>query len=453
MMGVEKVEERKYLKFYQKVAYGSGDMGSNFMYTFVVTFLLIYLTDTVGLNAGIVGTLMMISKIFDGITDVIFGNILDKTKSKMGKARYWMFWSTFPLAICEILLFAFPTMSQNLQYIYFFIIYTALNSIFYTANNISYSSLTALSTKNPTERVQLGSFRFIFALIAAIFISSSTVNLVGTFGGGAAGWRNVAILYSLLMVLFNMIVVFFIKELPIEEEVEAEDQGNIIENIKILFKNRYYLLILAYYLVMYAVSGITQGIGVYFATYILGDASLLGLFSLAGMLPMIVGLTLTPILVKRWGIYKVNLIGLLLSTFFGIFTMIAGFAKAVPLLVIFTALKGLFSSPMTGTLNAVIADTAQYTFLKEGKRLEGTMYSSASVGIKVGGGLGSAIGGWLLTLGGYNGKLQVQPDGALKMISFMYLVIPFIASILMAIIASRLNVQKANYELEQIKGS
>ncbi|NLK40411.1 MAG: MFS transporter, partial [Clostridiales bacterium] len=93
--------------------------------------------------------------------------------------------------------------------------------------------------------------------------------------------------------------------------------------------------------------------------------------------------------------------------------MIAGFAKAVPLLVIFTALKGLFSSPMTGTLNAVIADTAQYTFLKEGKRLEGTMYSSASVGIKVGGGLGSAIGGWLLTLGGYNGKLQVQPDGAL----------------------------------------
>ena len=108
---------------------------------------------------------------------------------------------------------------------------------------------------------------------------------------------------------------------------------------------------------------------------------------------------------------------------------------------------------MTGTLNAVIADTAQYTFLKEGKRLEGTMYSSASVGIKVGGGLGSAIGGWLLTLGGYNGKLQVQPDGALKMISFMYLVIPFIASILMAIIASRLNVQKANYELEQIKGS
>ena len=89
---------------------------------------------------------------------------------------------------------------------------------------------------------------------------------------------------------------------------------------------------------------------------------------------------------------------------------------------------------MIGTINAVIADTVQYTYLKEGKRLEGTMYSCSSIGIKVGGGLGSAIGGWLLTLGGYNGLLQIQPDSALRMISFMYLVIPFLASILMTLL-------------------
>ena len=96
------MEAKQYLKWYQKVAYGAGDLGSNFMYTFVSSFLLIYLTDTIGLNAGIIGTLMLISKIFDGFTDVVFGTLVDRTRSKMGKARPWMFWSTFPLAICEV---------------------------------------------------------------------------------------------------------------------------------------------------------------------------------------------------------------------------------------------------------------------------------------------------------------------------------------------------------------
>lgn len=90
------MEEKKYLKGWQKVAYGAGDFGSNFMYTFVSSFVLIYLTDTVGLNAGIIGTLMLLSKCLDGVTDVFFGRLIDRTKSRMGKARPWMFWSTFP---------------------------------------------------------------------------------------------------------------------------------------------------------------------------------------------------------------------------------------------------------------------------------------------------------------------------------------------------------------------
>ena len=142
--------------------------------------------------------------------------------------------------------------------------------------------------------------------MTGILISSITVNLVGVFGGGSVGWRTVAIIYSILMILFNMIVVLFVRELPQEKEDSNQKQGNIFDNLGLLLKNKYYLFILAYYLVMYAMSGITQGIGIFFATYILGDPSLLGLFTMASMLPMVIGLTFTPILVKRWGIYKVN---------------------------------------------------------------------------------------------------------------------------------------------------
>lgn len=212
------VAEKKYLKWYQKLAYGTGDMGANFMYTFVSTFVLMFVTTAMGMNSAVIGTLMLVSKIFDGVTDVFFGGLIDKTHHKMGKARPWMFWSTFPLAIFEILLFMIPNASPVIQYGYFFIIYTALNAIFYTANNIAYSSLTALITKNANERVQLGSIRFMFALATGIIISSITMALVNTFGGGVAGWRTTAIIFSLLLVVFNMIAVLSVKEISEEEQ-------------------------------------------------------------------------------------------------------------------------------------------------------------------------------------------------------------------------------------------
>ena len=86
------MDNKKYLKWYNKIGYGSGDIAGNVVYAFLATFVMIYLTDTAGLNAGIVGTLMMVSKIFDGFTDIIFGSLIDKTKTKMGKARPWMLW-------------------------------------------------------------------------------------------------------------------------------------------------------------------------------------------------------------------------------------------------------------------------------------------------------------------------------------------------------------------------
>ena len=277
------MEEKKYLKGWQKLAYGAGDFGSNFMYTFVSAFVVIYLTDTVGLNSGIIGTLMLLSKCLDGVTDVFFGRLMDRTKSKWGKARPWMFWSVFPLAVCEILLFSTPQMEQKMQYAYFFVVYTLLNSIFYTANNISYAALTALMTKNPHERVQAGTYRFMFVMLAGILIPAMTTGLVGAFGGGTAGWRSVAVIYTIVMVAFNMLVVFSVKEVTDEGE-KAEDSDGItfLQSIRMLVGNRYYLLILAFYLLQYGMQGVTNGVGIFFCTYALGNPDALGLLSFAG---------------------------------------------------------------------------------------------------------------------------------------------------------------------------
>ena len=445
------MEEKKYLKWWQKVAYGSGDLGTNFAYTFISIFVLIYLTDAVGLNAGIIGTLIMIAKLLDGVTDVIFGTIMDKTHTKMGKARPWMFWTIFPMAVCEILLFTIPDISSVLQYAYFFVIYTLLNAFFFTASNISYTSLTALITKNPNERVQIGSIRFIFALVGALTISVATVGLVGAFGGGAYGWRMVAIIYTFIMVVVMMLSVLLVKELP-EEEQEAKKnvkkEITLANNARLLIRNKYYLLILGYYILTNLMVAITGGVGIYYCTHVLKNANIFGIFSMVGMLPMIIGLIATPMLVSKFGIYKVNKYGMILSVIFSIPFVIAGLMQNVPLMLFFMALKTLGTSPMLGTLNAVIADASTYTYRKDGIHLDGTMYSCSSMGIKVGSGLGSAVCGWLLALAGYDGLAETQTAGALHMISFMYLFIPLIISVLSVFIVSAMNVEKANKDLD-----
>ena len=152
------MEEKKYLKWYNKIGYGSGDIAGNVVYAFLTSFMMVYLTDSVGLAAGVVGTLIAVSKLFDGFTDIFFGSMIDKTHSKMGKAKPWMLYGYIGCAITLVCCFAVPvSWGTTAKYAWFFISYTLLNGVFYTANNIAYSALTSLITKNSKERVQMGS--------------------------------------------------------------------------------------------------------------------------------------------------------------------------------------------------------------------------------------------------------------------------------------------------------
>lgn len=209
--------EKKYLKWYNKVGYGSGDVGGNVVYAFTAFFVMLYVTDTMGMNPGIVGTLILLARVFDGISDLIFGALIDRTNSKMGKARPWMFWGYFGCAATLVAMFAIPTsLGDTAKYAWFFIAYVLLNAVFFTANNIAYSALTALITKNAEERVQMGSIRFIFAFSTSLLIQVATLRLVQTLGGDASAWRTVAIIYAILGLAVNSLSVFSVRELPAE---------------------------------------------------------------------------------------------------------------------------------------------------------------------------------------------------------------------------------------------
>lgn len=449
------MNEKRYLKWYNKIGYGSGDIAGNVVYAFLTFFIMIYLTDTVGLNAGIVGTLMAVAKIFDGISDIVFGALIDKTKTKMGKARPWMLWAYFGCGLCLFACFAIPTSwGKVAQYAFFFISYVMLNAVFYTANNIAYSALTALVTKNENERVQLGSLRFVFAFTTSTIIQAVTFKMVEYFGNTAAAWRTVALIYVVIGIISNTLSALSQKELPEDENEVKKDTAapaekyTLREAAGLLIKNKYYLLILGVYLLTQLYSAFT-GVGTYYMTYVLGDKNLMGDFATALNIPMIIGLLLVPtIIAKLGGMYKINYTGYAIATIARVLVIVAAYMGNVTLMLVFTAVASLGMCPLQGDLNAVIASASDYTYLTTGKRIDGTMYSCTSLGVKIGGGLGTAISGWLLAAAGFiEGGAAVQPDSVITMLNVMYLWLPAIFCALVTFLLTKLNVEKANKAL------
>lgn len=450
---MEKIEEKRYLKWYNKVGYGSGDVAGNVVYAFLSTFVMIYLTNTVGLNAGIVGTLIALSKLFDGVTDIFFGSMIDKTKSRMGKARPWMLYGYVGCAVTLIGVFAIPeSMGQTAQYAWFFIAYSLLNAVFYTANNIAYSALTALITKNSRERVEMGSYRFIFAFSTSLLIQPVTIKFVEIMGGGSSGWRMVAIIYAVIGLVVNTLSVLSVKELP-EEELNnnassaVDEKYSLIEAAKLLFSNKYYIMICVTYILQQIYSAMLS-MGIYYMMYVLNDEDLFPIFSWAINIPLIIALLITPWLVAKWqGLYKLNLVGYAVGTIGRALVVVAAYMGSVPLMLVFTAVAAFGMGPWQGDMNAVIANCSEYTYMTKKKRVDGTMYSCTSLGIKLGGGIGTAITGWLLEFSKFDKNLDVQLDSCLNMLHIMYLWIPFIICIVITLIMSQMNVEKANQQL------
>lgn len=443
--------EKRYLKWYNKLGYGSGDLAGNMVYAFLSSFVMLYLTNTVGLNPGIIGTLIMVSKLFDGVSDIFFGTMIDKTKSKLGKARPWMLYAYIGCAVTLVANFAIPaSLGRTAQYAWFFIAYTMLNAVFFTANNIAYASLVTFCTRNSKERVEMGSFRFIFAFSTSLIIQSVTVQFVRALGNGASAWKTVAIIYAVIGLIVNTISVFSIKELPEEELAKDKDQEekySLIEAAKLLVSNKYYLMICGTYVCQQIYTAMLN-MGIYYMIYILKNEDLYSVFSWAINIPVIIAMCITPMLVERIkGLYRMNLAGYILGTAGRVGVIIAGYMGSVPLMIAFTAVAALGMAPWQGDMGAVVASCSEYTWLTKGKHIDGTMYSCTSFGTKIGGGIGVALCGWLLDISGFVKTSAVQPTSCINMLHVMYLWIPMLLSLCITFIMSRMNVEGANKKL------
>lgn len=304
----------------------------------------------------------------------------------------------------------------------------------------------------------MGSYRFIFAFATSLLIQSVTIGAVAALGGGAAGWRTVAIIYAVVGLTVNTLSVLSVKELPEDELAEPgegeeqEEKYGLAAAVKLLVSNRFYLMICVVY-ILQQVYGAMLNMGIYYMTYVLKNENLYGVFSWAINIPLIVALVFTPALVAKWkGMYKLNVRGYMLGTFGRAMVVAAGYLGSVPLMLLFTGVAALGQGPWQGDMNAVIASCSEYTYLTKHKRVDGTMYSCTSLGVKLGGGLGTAIAGWMLAASGFDGAAPVQPQSCIRMLHFMYLWIPLAIDFIITLVLFKMNVEGANEKLRQQAG-
>lgn len=413
-------------KIFERFAYGCGDFGCNIIYTAMSAFLLFYYTDYAGVSAMAVGTIMMISRVFDGISDIIMGVIVDRTHSRFGKARPWILRMCIPFAISGILMFSVPaSWSSTPKLVYVFITYNLVSTVIYTAINVPYSALNALMTQDPYERSVLSIFRNLLATAGTLTINTFTLPLVEYFGNNASAWTKTFVVFGFVSIAAFLCTFFGTKERVRANEAgeqKVEENVPFVTGIKALFQNKYWIMMtgmLALFFLMYSVNG---GATVYYAKDILGDKNLVSTINGIFNIVQILGMFFIAMLVKKFGKRNVFSLGLILDI---IGMLVLNFSGGfMPVIVVSSVIRGIGNACGGATMWAMVSDTIDYGEWKTGYRTEGLVNSACSFGYKIGNGIGSALLGVILEVGGYVGNAAAQTASALTSIRICFVWIP-----------------------------
>ena len=442
---MEQVDQKLSVK--EKVGYGLGDFAANIVFQTVMIFLMYYYTDIFGIPVAAVGTLFLLSRIWDAVNDPLMGAVADRTKSKYGRFRPWIKWTAFPFGIFAVLMFTTPNFSVDGKIIYAYITYILMMMI-YTANNIPYGALSAVMTSNSIERTSLNSYRFVFGQSAALMVQGLTLPLIAFLGAG-----DKALGYQLTMGIFAVIAVglFYVTFYTTKERIEPpkSQQTPLKDDLKDLLSNRPWMILFLMGLVTFIFLSLRIAVGLYYFQYYVGDESLFSMFAVLGTIGLIIGIPLSKPLTKKFGKRNTYIMSNALSG-------IAVLALFLPLpedymwAYAISALVGFFNGPGVPILWAMYADTADYAEWKFGRRATGIVFSAATFGQKFGWGIGGALTGWLLALFNYVPN-TVQTADSIFGIKLMLSIIPGTLMILSVILLFFYNLTEPFMEKVQLE--
>lgn len=384
-----------------KLAYGMGDVGCNFSWMFVGNFLMIFYTDVFGISMSAVATLMLFSRFWDAINDPIIGGLSDKTHTRWGRYRPWLLFAAPLTALVLILTFwAHPDWSQTHKIIYMAVTYCIL-VLGYTCVNIPYGTLCGAMTQNMTERAQINTSRSVSAMIAIGIINIITIPLIEWLGNGNArqGYLLIAILYGTIFAVCHIFCFAKTKEVV---EVPVAQKIPLRLQLQAVAKNKPYLLaLLGQVLFGFILYGRNADL-LYYFTYVENDAVLFTYYSMAIIIPSIIGAACFPKVFqltsnKGWAasVFAFGTGITIIALFF-----FSPVTSPIPF-YLFAALSQFFFSGFNTAIYAIIPDCVEYGEWRTGIRNDGFQYAFISLGNKIGMALGTALLALSLGWAGY----------------------------------------------------
>ena len=411
--------------------------------TLMLAFLMIYCTDTLKVPPAYVIIILVASKVLDGVTDMFAGFIVDRTKTKWGKARPY---EVFIVAIwlATWLLFSCPeNFSMTAKLIWIFVMYALANSICYTflnANNTPYL-VRAFKSGQIVKQTSYGS---IVTMLAAVIFNMTFPALIGSVATSAAGWSRLVLMFAIPLAAIGILRMIFIPEqYDVDVEADKEAKLKVTDIFKLIRVNKYILIIVLMTFVFNFVCN--MGVQTYYFTYIVGDVGLMGITAVAQIVALPLALFF-PKLIKKFSTVKLMMAGFIVSAVGYLLNFIAG--GNVALLAVAAIMWGAGTIPASMLSALVIIECADFNEWKGNHRMEGTMSSLVGLGAKIGAALGAGALGILMSMSGYTGDAGTMPSGALTMIRMLFSIVPMI---LYVIVAFTLKGYTLNKQIEQIR--
>ena len=388
-----------------------------------------FATDYMGLSTMTVGILFMVSKIFDGFTDVMAGYIIEKAHFRTGKGR------PFELALIGyglgiVLLYGAPKMGIGASYVYLFVMYTLINSGFLTLLNCAEPVYMSNAIEDPGDSVTLSSLCGLIGMVVSVAAGVVIPQLIKNLADTPNGWLKISAMVAVPCTLIGMIRFLMVKEKQYAEK-KVDHQVTLKDMFQAITGNKYIIIFACIGLVSNIGSGIAGSVGMYYAQYIIGDVGAQSLISMA-TLSAFVGILMVQILAPKFGMVRIMKV----MTVLGLIGYIARLFAPRNLMYVFATccLATLAFTVMFSFVYTFEIDCMDYGEWKSGVRNEGAISCAPSVTSKIGTAIGAGMTGILMGISGYNGSLAVQSESANLMIIGMSTVIPAIFCVIQLIL-------------------
>ena len=432
----------------EKIGYGFGDMASSMFWKIFGMYLAFFYTDVFGIPAAAAGTLFLITRIFDAVSDPVMGVIADRTKSRWGKYRPYLLYGAIPFAVVGTITFYTPDFGSNGKLLYAYITYILMMTA-YSVVNIPYASLLGVMSPHPSERNTLSSYRMSFAFIGSFITFMLLQPMIDYFGREGArsaienistepmAWTKAVAIIGVICVILFYFCFRFTKERVVE--IKKPENTSVLKDLKLLVKNKPWWILVAAGLSALMFNALRDTVAVYYFKYYIIDNyrmqttgwTLTTIYFLVGQAANIAGVAIAPYLSNKYGKKNTYMIAMILAAIFscGFF-----FTKNIAGLMALQISVSICAGYVLPLLWSMFSDICDHQELATGRRTTGLIFSSSSMSQKFGWAIGPAMVLWMLAAFGYvtpvGAETVIQPESAIFGMKLLISLLPAAACLL-----------------------